>query len=302
MYFSIAYTTISIIVISETLDRRSENMKSILITGCSTGFGRVTALHFAKLGWKVFATVRKEADRESLLNEKAGDIVPLLCDIVCEDQVQELGREVAAQCDRLDVLVNNAGAIYRSPLELLPPAELRAQFEVNVVAQLAVAQAVMPLLKVAKGTIINVSSVAGRITTPLIGAYSASKFALEALSDALRVELAPFGVRVVLIEPGPSPTAIGTTSKRRWADIVAGQSIEVGGYARLIEAADKISAGWSRIGFPPQQFAKLVETILNTATPRARYPIPPRFAWAIAVRQIAPDWLWDWGVRQRLGW
>ncbi len=168
---------------------------SIVITGCSSGFGRVTALHLAKLGWHVFATVRKEADQASLLSEATtrgckDKLTVLLCDITRAEQVAAMGQAVSTVTPRLDALLNNAGTGYAAPLELLPLDDLRAQLEINVIAHLAVTQALLPLLKPARGVIINVSSVHGRLPVPIIGAYSASKFALEALSDVLRIELA----------------------------------------------------------------------------------------------------------------
>ena len=285
----------------------SSQPKTILITGCSTGFGRVTALHFAKLGWRVFATVRKEADRESLLREKkeqgeTGELVVPMCDVANEAQVAGLGRAVAGATATLDALVNNAGTAFASPLELLPPSELRAQFEVNVIAHLAVTQAMMPLLKAAKGTIINVSSIGGRIGSPLLGAYAASKFALEALSDVLRWETAPFGVRVVVIEPGASPTMIWQTSLNRALSGLAERGIDASAYRPLIENVKKSAIERANVGFPPQLFADTVEKILASPNPHARYPIPAGVAWAIRFRRFAPDWLWDWMVRRRLGW
>lgn len=277
-------------------------MKSLLLTGCSTGFGRVTTLHFARLGWKVFATVRKESDRESLLNEKAGDIVPLLCDITREEQVQELGRAAAAQCDRLDALVNNAGSAFAAPMELIPPDVLREQFDLNVIAHVAVAQAVMPLLKAAKGTIVNVSSISGRITSPLLGPYSASKFALEAISDAMRMELAPLGVKVVVIEPGSSPTSIWETSMKRAFGMLEERGIDIGPYAKLVEVMAEGAEKRAKSGFPPELFAETVEKILSSRNPAARYPIPASTAWAIRSRRLMPDGLWDWMVRRAMGW
>ncbi|MBI3240904.1 MAG: SDR family oxidoreductase [Chloroflexi bacterium] len=278
--------------------------KTILITGCSTGFGRITALHFAKLGWRVFGTVRKEADQESLLREKKerGEIVPLICDVTNESQVQELGRAVAAQTPTLDALVNNAGSAFAAPLELLPPDVLREQFDLNVIAQLAVTQAVMPLLKAAKGTIINVSSIGGRITSPLLGAYTASKFALEAISDTLRVELAPFRVKVVVIEPGSSPTAIWETSLSRALTMLAERNIDSRAYAPLIERVKETSVQRASVGFPPQLFADTVEKILVSPDPQTRYPIPASVGWVIRLRRFAPDKWWDGLVRRRTKW
>ena len=279
--------------------------KSILITGCSTGFGRATALHFAKLGWKVFGTVRKETDRESLLREikEGGNSAEIfLCDIVREAEVQELGRAVAAKTERLDALVNNAGSAFAAPMESIPPDILRAQFDLNVVAQVAVTQAVMPLLKAAKGTIINVSSVGGRMTSPMLGPYSASKHALEAISDALRIELAPFGVKVVVIEPGGSPTAIWGTSLKRALAMFQERHIDLSPYQKLVDVTVAGAEVRSRVGFPPELFAETVEKILKSRKPAARYPIPGEIAWVIRLRRFMPDWAWDAMVRRRVGW
>lgn len=275
--------------------------KTMLITGCSTGFGRVTAVHFARQGWQVFGTVRKQADAESLAAE-AATITPLLCDITQADQVAALGRAVAAAAPMLDVLVNNAGTAFAAPVELIPPDVLRAQMDLNVIAQVAVTQAVMPLLKAAKGLIINVSSVGGRMTSPLLGPYSASKFALEALSDALRIELAPFGVRVAVIEPGSSPTAIWETSMTRAFAILKERNLDTAPYQALIDRTARGAQSRASAGFPPQLFADTVEKIVNSPRPGARYPIPGNVAWLIRVRRLLPDSLWDRIVRRRSGW
>lgn len=274
---------------------------SILITGCSTGFGRVTAIHFAKLGWRVFATVRKDSDRDSLAREH-GNILPLICDITNEAQVKELGRAVGAQTATLEALVNNAGSAFAAPMELIPPDVLREQLDLNVIAHVAVTQAVMPRLKAAEGTIVNVSSVGGRITSPLLGPYSASKFALEAISDAMRVELAPFGVSVVVVEPGASPTPIWRTSLKRAFGILQERGLDISPYQKLVEVVARTAEERSTVGFPPQLFADTIEKILTSPNPSPRYPIPASISWVIRLRRFAPDWLWDLIVRRRLGW
>lgn len=130
-------------------------IQQVVITGCSSGFGRVTALHLARKGWHVFATVRKDADRQSLLEEwhgqsGYGQLTPLICDIAKDEQVAELGRTIANRMDRLDALINNAGTAFPAPLELLPIAALRQQLEINTVAHVAVTQALLPQLKAAR--------------------------------------------------------------------------------------------------------------------------------------------------------
>ena len=279
--------------------------KTMLITGCSSGLGRATALHFAALGWQVWATVRKESDLSNLLVEAMAKgwgerLVPVLCDITQAEQVARLARVVAEATPTLDVLVNNAGTGYPGPLEFLPIADLRAELELNTLAHLAVTQALLPLLKPARGTLINVSSIGGRIVYPLNGAYHMSKFALEAMSDALRVELAPSGVRVVIVEPGSSPTSIWTTSLGRGQSSAALQRAHE--YAPLMAAVQRAALASARHGFPPEQFARLVERIVNSRRPASRYVIPWFVGVLIFIREHLPDRLWDWGVRRVLKW
>jgi NAD(P)-dependent dehydrogenase (short-subunit alcohol dehydrogenase family) len=276
-------------------------MKSIVITGCSSGFGRATAFELARRGWRVFATVRRDEDRARLSADAAGlPVEVLVCDIADDAPVAELGRAVAARAPHLDALLNNAGTAYPGPLEVLPLADLRRQLEVNVVAQLAVTQALLPLLKAARGMILNVSSVGGRLAYPITGAYHASKFALEALSDSLRIELAPFGVRVVVIEPGGSPTAIWDKGERHAASALADSHMEA--YRPLNQRYLRLARRSAQRGFPPEQFASLVAHILKTPRPRARYAIPAGVAWTILARRLMPDWAWDALMRRVFRW
>jgi len=179
---------------------------------------------------------------------------------------------------------------------------LRAQFEVNVVAHVAVTQALLPLLKAARGMIVNVSSQGGRVAFPLLGPYHASKFALEEMSDSMRIELAPFGVRVVVVEPGSSPTAIWETSLERGLRGLARRRVEASAYQPLIDSVRRRFVSLAKKGFPPQKFADLVLKILNTSRPRARYALLLRVRLVIAARRFMPDEMWDGIVRQVLKW
>ena len=279
--------------------------KTVVVTGCSSGFGRATALHLAQQGWQVFATVRQESDQASLLAEAtvhdhAAGLIPVICDITNGRHIDQLKHTVLAATHQLNGLVNNAGTAFPAPLELLPLEDLRAQLEINVIAQLAVVQALLPLLKAAPGMIINISSESGRVAFPITGSYHMSKFALEAMSDVLRIELAPFGVRVVVLEPGSSPTAIWDISRRRAMAAISGSGISA--YAPLIAAVEGAAARRAAGGFPPQRLADLVLKVLNDPRPRARYALPVQAAWTIALRQWLPDAWWDWIVRRLLKW
>ncbi|MFI5324432.1 MAG: SDR family NAD(P)-dependent oxidoreductase [Thermodesulfobacteriota bacterium] len=279
--------------------------KTIVITGCSSGFGRVTAFHLARLSWHVFATVRKEADKANLMAEATKYdcieyITPVICDITKADQVASLGRTVAEALPQLDALLNNAGTAFPSPMELITLDELRSQMEINLIGHMAVTQTLLPLLKTASGIIINVTSVGGRIALPVIGAYNASKFAMEAVSDVLRVELAPFGVRVVVIEPGTSATSIWETSRSRAGRLMQGAPDNP--YTPLLASFDKYFKEEVAHGFPLQLFADTVLKILNDPNPHTRYAIPGRVAWIIFLRKLLPDRIWDRMIRRTMNW
>lgn len=275
--------------------------KTIVITGCSSGFGRAAALRLARRGWRVFATVRKDADRVSLLAEAAGAPLEVcLCELTDAAQVAALAQAVLAQAPRLDALLNNAGTAFPGPLELQPIADLRRQLEVNVIAQAAVTQALLPTLKAARGVILNVSSMGGRVAFPVTGAYHASKFALEALSDAWRIELAPFGVRVVVLEPGGSPTAIWGSGEKNGA--AALEDPRAAAYRPLIDRYLKLADASARHGFPPEQLAALVERVLAEPRPRARYVLPARAGFNIFLRELLPDAVWDFALRRIFRW
>ncbi len=289
--------------------------KTIVITGSSSGFGRCTALELAGRGWHVFATVRKEADRESLLAEAARlhcqeHLTPLLCDITHEDEVTALAQQVETllsalpgeqDAPRLDALLNNAGSAYGGPVELMPMDDIRAQFELNFFAQVEVTRAFLPLLKAGHATIIYVSSISGRISVPVTGVYSSSKFALEGLCDALRIELAPFGIHVVLIEPASSPTSIWKTSIQRSMESLA-EHKENGPYTRLLQMAEKSANQASKTGFPMQKFADTIVRILSTSRPRARYGVPGSATALMLLRRLLPDALWDWLIHRAIRW
>ncbi|GCE25843.1 short-chain dehydrogenase/reductase [Dictyobacter alpinus] len=289
--------------------------KTIVITGCSSGFGRCTALDLARRNWHVFATVRKDADKESLLQEAEqqkcqAHITPLLCDITQSEQVAKLVSDVEqilrteageTQPLRLDALLNNAGTAYGGPIELMPLEDIRSQFELNVIAHVGVTQAFLPLLKAARGTIINVSSISGRISVPVTGVYSASKYALEALSDAWRLELAPFGVRMVLIEPASSPTDIWKTSLQRSSEHI-GAAGEKSPYARLVKMAESSAMQSMTKGFPVQKFADTVVRVLESPHPRARYGVPGSATVLMTLRRFLPDNLWDRLIRLAMHW
>ncbi|MGD1157325.1 MAG: SDR family oxidoreductase, partial [Terriglobia bacterium] len=183
---------------------------AVVITGASTGIGEACALHLDKLGFRVFAGIRKAADAEALRHRASARLVPIRLDVSDETEVEQAARNVteALRGEGLAGLVNNAGIVVAGMLEFLPLDALRRQLEVNVVGQVAVTQAFLPHLRKARGRIVNIGSVSGLIAGPFSGAYAASKFALEALTDALRVELRPWKIHVSIVEPGNIQTPI----------------------------------------------------------------------------------------------
>jgi len=295
--------------VENTSDPTSDPVTSVplvTVTGCSSGFGRATTLHMLRQGWRVVATVRRDEDAASLHTEAGAATARLAivrCDITRAEDVATLGATVKTMAEAgkaphgLDALVNNAGTAFPAPVELLAPDDLRQQLDINVVGHVAVTQTLLPLLKRAKGVVINVSSVGGKVATPVLGAYNASKFALEALSDSLRVEVAPFGVRVVVIEPGGSPTAIWETSLQRARDLLTSP----GEYAPLLDAMQR-HTGAVQDGFPPEQFAQLVERIVRSPRPKPRYALPAGARRFLFLRRFISDRLFDRLIRRNLKW
>jgi NAD(P)-dependent dehydrogenase (short-subunit alcohol dehydrogenase family) len=281
------------------------NLRTIVITGCSTGFGRVTAFYLAERGWRVLATVRQETQRAELLAEATTKglqdwLSPLLCDITVPADVQRLAQQVAEHGVGLDALLNNAGTNYPGPLELVTLEYVRAQLDINLFAHLAVTQALLPALKKARGTVMYVSAQGARMGLPLNGPYDMSKLALEAMSDVLRVELAHFGVKVVIVVPGASPTPIWETSLRRSHDGAA--PLNIGDYVSLAAAMERWARQTAASGFPPEVFARTVRRIVDSPRPAAVYYVPRSAALIVALRRLMPEGLWDWGLRRWLRW
>jgi NAD(P)-dependent dehydrogenase (short-subunit alcohol dehydrogenase family) len=249
-------------------------MRSVVVTGSSTGIGRATALHLDRRGFLVFAGVRKDADGEALQKEASDRLHPVLIDVTDQATIDAAAKTVAEAADgRLAGLVNNAGITVAGPLEYLPVGQIRRQFEVNVFGQLAVTQAFLPLIREGRGRIVFMSSIGGRRPAmPFLSPYQASKHALEAFGDALRVELAPWGIEVVLIEPGSIATPIwdkGVTSADRMVDEFPPEAAERYGVAAA--KARKLAETTGKRGIPPERVAEKVGQALLAKRPKPRY-------------------------------
>lgn len=249
-------------------------MKSVVVTGVSTGIGNAAARVLAKKGFRVFGSVRKEADAAALKKDLGESFVPLVFDVTDEAGIARAAAQVreALKGEKLAGLVNNAGIAVSGPLIDLDADEFRKQMEVNVTGPFLVTQAFAPLLgtdralKGEPGRIVNISSVAGIRAMPFLGPYAASKFALEGFSEALRRELMMFGIDVVVIGPGPVKTAIWDKA----------EEIDISRYANspyrpVMENFQKVFVGQGRDGLPAEKLGELILKALTTPNPKVRY-------------------------------
>jgi NAD(P)-dependent dehydrogenase (short-subunit alcohol dehydrogenase family) len=245
-------------------------MPSVLLTGASRGIGQATALKLAADGWDVHAGVRRPSDGDALVAASpAGRITPLALDVTDAEQIAALDRVLP---ERVDALVNNAGIVVPGPVEGVTIDDLRRQLEVNVVGQVAVTQALLPRLRASRGRVVFVSSIGGRVSTPMMGAYSASKFALEGLADAMRMELRRWGIQVVLIEPGAIDTDLWRQAEdtaREAEDALDPQLREL--YADHLAGIRKTIPRIQKQASAAQLAAGVVERALTARRPRARY-------------------------------
>ena len=262
-----------------------------LVTGASTGIGRACAVHLAGLGFHVLAGVRDPADAPHGLE-------PLRLDVTSESDVAAAAERVGAE---LSVLVNNAGIAISGPVEVVPLDEWRRIVEINLLGQVAVTRALLPAILRARGRVVNMSSIGGRVANPLFGPYSATKFALEAISDALRREVAAHGVRVISIEPGGIATPIWDKGLDDGRRIMAGMSEEAGRrYAELIPAVTRVAERLAREGLPPEAVAEVVGKAVTARRPRARYVVGRDAKVQAIAARLLPDAAMDALIRRAL--
>ncbi|WP_375497285.1 SDR family oxidoreductase [uncultured Nostoc sp.] len=247
---------------------------AIVITGASTGVGRAAALMLDKKGYRVFASVRKEKDAESLKSDSSENLTPIFMDITKAEEIKSAADIVSKSIpdEGLVGLVNNAGLLVDGPLEFISLDDLRWQFEVNVFGQIAVTQEFLPLIRKVKGRIINIGSIGGVISGPYISALCASKFALEAFTDALRIELHPWGIEVILIEPGSiasaAPDKVEESFRKNFANMSPDAKAMYGDTYKLF-VEDLIQS--NREGMPPEQVADAIIKALEVRKPKTRY-------------------------------
>ena len=279
-------------------------LRSVLITGASTGIGQACALELDRLGWRVLAGIRAEADAERLRSLASPSLVPLEIDVTQADSIAAAARKIGELVGSrgLDGLVNNAGIVIPGPLELVPVEQLRKQFEVNVFGQMAVTQAMLPMLRAARGRIVNMGSIAGRVASPYLGPYAASKHALEAITDSLRVELRRWGISVSIVEPGSVQTPIWQKA-RTSADTMA-QRIDPakeGLYAADLDAMRESTDTMARWGMPVKYVVRAVVHAIVSRRPKTRYPVGPQTRLAFFAFKFLDDRTRDWVILRRLG-
>lgn len=247
-------------------------MRFVLVTGASTGIGRATALRLDRAGWNVFAGVRREEDAEALRADGSERLTPLMLDVTDPERIAAAAERVEAEANgRLDGLVNNAGVAVPSPLETMPIEDFRRQVEVNLTGQVAVTQALLPSIRAARGRVVFISSIGGRIAFPLTGAYHAAKFGIEAVGDTFRQELRPWGISVSIVEPGSIDTPIWERGERTSDEIGERSPRREALYGRAIERYREVVRQTAERGIPPDKVARAIEHALSAGRPRARY-------------------------------
>jgi NAD(P)-dependent dehydrogenase (short-subunit alcohol dehydrogenase family) len=282
-------------------------MPTAMITGASTGIGQATALRLAKAGWTVLAGVRSKEDADRLASEAPGGrLQPLLLDVTDLEQVRLAAARVSelsggeSSPGRLDALVNNAGIGFGGPLELISPEDLRKQFDVNVLGQVAVTQAMLPALRAAHGRLLFVSSVGGRVAMAFTAPYAASKHALEAIGDALRVELRTSNVQVALIEPGSVATPIWEKTREVEEKMTIPASLQRE-YGHVPAAMAKTIKSTASRGVPPEQVAETIEGALTARRMKSRYVVGRDARAMILARRLLPDHAFDRLAKRALG-
>jgi NAD(P)-dependent dehydrogenase (short-subunit alcohol dehydrogenase family) len=278
--------------------------RAILVTGASTGIGEACARHFDGLGARVYAGVRKESDGERLAAGQSDRLTPVILDVTDEGQIEAVMARIADDqgAAGLAGLVNNAGVARGGPLEYLPIDEWRDQFEINVFGQIAVTKAAMPLIRDATGRIVFIGSISGRVSTPFMGPYSASKHAIEAVVESLQHELASWGIGVALVEPGVIATAIwgkGTETIERLDESFSPEAHER--YGQIFAQFREAIAANGRKGIPALEVAEAVEHALTSPRPKLRYLVGRDAQTAAYADKVLPDRVMQKLVRSQRG-
>ncbi|MFF3940500.1 SDR family oxidoreductase [Streptomyces phaeofaciens] len=271
----------------------SQPQEIVIVTGASTGMGAATAREMARRGFHVLAGVRRDSDGEALL---AAGVEPVILDITDQDHIAALVARVHGDPKQRAVraLVNNAGIPGAGPVEVVPIDAWRRLFEVNVFGTVALTQALLPALVRSKGRVVNISSLNGKVSMAGYGAYASSKFAVEALSDALRNELAPYGVQVVVVEPGGVKTEMARLGLASLSDLSARMTPEQNArYGALTQAIPSHVAAFTKAGVTADTAARKIAKAVTDRKPRTRYTIGAMATFLIRVSRFLPDRVLD---------
>lgn len=278
--------------------------RTIVITGASSGIGRATALRLSRKGWRVFAAVRKERDAQAIKAEAGGLLESVILDVCDRGSIAAAAHDVTARLSRrgLDALFNNAGVGQTSPVEHTPLDKLREIFEINLFGQIAVTQAFLPLVRMAKGRIINTGSVGDHLTPPFAGALASSKAAFASMSAALRLELRPQGIHVCVIEPGAINTPAVEKTLGGVEQTIAGLPPE--GAVLYGEAMRRMARAFTRNernGSAPDAVARVVEHALTARNPKTRYPAGKDSRKLALLARLLPEKLLDIATLKNFG-
>jgi NAD(P)-dependent dehydrogenase (short-subunit alcohol dehydrogenase family) len=277
----------------------SQPSKAVLISGCSSGIGRATALALAGSGWTVYATARRP---EAIADLAAGGCRTLALDVTDEGSMSAAVEAVEQAEGAVGVLINNAGYSQSGAIETVPIEAVRRQFETNVFGLVRLTQLALPKMRAQRwGKIVNIGSMGGRLSFPGGGHYHATKHALEAISDALRFELRGFGIDVILLEPGLITTEFGDTATASMAQV---QSSAEDPYAHFNATVGAVTKGayegpMRRLGAGPERVAKVIEKAITRARPPARITVTPSAKLTIAARRVLSDRAWDAAMRRQ---
>jgi NAD(P)-dependent dehydrogenase (short-subunit alcohol dehydrogenase family) len=269
---------------------------AVVITGASTGIGAACALDLDRRGWRVFAGVRSEADADRLSQQGSDRLWPVDLDVTEPEAIRAAAEQVAAEVGQrgLAGLINNAGILVAAPLELVSLDRLGRQLEVNVIGVVAVTQALLPLLRRGRGRIVNLGSLSGRVVAPFLAPYAASKFALEAVTDGLRVELGRWGISVSIVEPDSVATPIWnklqTSAEQPDADL-RGETRSL--YEQDLNTLRKAAYVFDKTAMPVDRVVRAVRHALCAKRPKTRYPVGIRTRLAFWAARHLPDRLRD---------
>jgi NAD(P)-dependent dehydrogenase (short-subunit alcohol dehydrogenase family) len=275
----------------------SEPSKAVLITGCSSGIGRATALRLAGAGWRVYASARRP---ESLAELRDAGAQTLVLDVTDEQSIAAAVDTIEQAEGAVGVLINNAGYSQSGAIETVPMDAVRRQFETNIFGLVRLTQLVLPKMRAQRwGKIVNLGSMGGRLSFPGGGHYHATKHALEAISDALRFELRGFGIDVILLEPGLITTEFGEAAAASMADAATSGDDPYATFNATVGAVTKgaYDGPMRLLGAGPERVAKVIERTLRRRRPPARITITPSAKLMIGLRRLLPDSAWEAAMR-----